>query len=37
MLTLQEQLDVERGVVITELFKAEGDILAEQSRQAESQ
>jgi hypothetical protein len=37
MLTLQDHLDVERVVVIAELFKLEGDILAEQGNLAESQ
>jgi tetratricopeptide (TPR) repeat protein len=37
MLTLQDRLDIERVVVIAELFKAEGDILADQNRLAESQ
>jgi len=37
MLTLQEQLDIERVVVIADLFKVEGDILADQDRLAESQ
>jgi hypothetical protein len=36
MLTHQEQLDVERVVVIAELFKVEGDILADQDRLVES-
>ncbi len=37
MLTLQDKLDVERTVVIADLLKAEGDILADQNRLAESQ
>jgi len=37
MLTLQDQLDVERVVVIADLFTAEGNILADQNRLAESQ
>lgn len=37
MLMLHEKLDVERVVVIAELFKLEGDILADQNRLAESQ
>jgi hypothetical protein len=37
ILTLQERLDIERVLVIAELFKAEGDILADQNRMAESQ
>jgi hypothetical protein len=37
MLTLQDQLDTERVVVIAELFKVEGDILADQGRLSESQ
>ena len=36
MVTRQEQLDVERVVVIAQLFKVEGDILADQNRLAES-
>ena len=36
MLTRQEKLDVERVVVIAQLFKVEGDILADQNRLAES-
>jgi len=37
MLTLQDKLDVERVVMIAELFKVEGDILADQKQLAESQ
>ena len=37
MLTLQGHLDIERVMVVAELFKAEGDILADQNRMAESQ
>ena len=36
MLTLQGHLDIERTLVIAELFKAEGDILADQNRMNES-
>jgi hypothetical protein len=36
ILTLQDRLDIERVVVVAELFKAEGDILADQNRVAES-
>jgi tetratricopeptide (TPR) repeat protein len=36
-LTLQDRLDTERVVVIAELFKAEGDLLADQNRLVESQ
>src|SRR3972149_4424332 len=35
MLTVQDQLDVERVVMLGELFKVEGDILADQDRLAE--
>ena len=37
ILTLQDRLDIERVVVVAELFQAEGDILADQNRMAESQ
>ena len=37
MLTLQGHLDIERVLVVAELFKAEGDILADQNRMVESQ
>jgi hypothetical protein len=37
MLTLHDQLDIERVVVIADLFKVEGNILADQNRLAESQ
>ena len=37
ILTLQDNLDIERVVVVAELFKVEGDILADQNRMAESQ
>jgi tetratricopeptide (TPR) repeat protein len=36
MLTLQDRLDIERILVIAELFKAEGDILADQNHMDES-
>jgi hypothetical protein len=36
ILTLQDRLDIERVVVVAELFKAEGDILADQNRIVES-
>jgi hypothetical protein len=36
MLTMFDQLDIERVVVIAQLFKAEGDLLADQNRLAES-
>lgn len=36
MLTIQDRLDVERVEVMAELFKAEGDILADQDRLTES-
>jgi hypothetical protein len=35
MLTMHEQLDIERVEVIADLFKVEGDILVDQNRQAE--
>jgi hypothetical protein len=37
ILTLQDRLDIERVMVVAELFKAEGDILADQNRVTESQ
>ena len=37
MLKLQDRVDTERVMVIAELFKAEGDILADQNRLVESQ
>jgi hypothetical protein len=36
ILTLQDRLDIERVVVVADLFKAEGDILADQNRMEES-
>jgi hypothetical protein len=37
ILTLQDRLDIERVLIVAELFKAEGDILADQDHLAESQ